>query len=234
MNTTTRLGLTALAWAALLGCSSARSAGGQTGSETGGCWNVQTPLALDAMSPLGFTADDSLSLAQGAHSARFQWQASTAHPYGPESGTGVIDLTVTSLGTAVYATTDRAQNPNQVTTEDYCAPAILSAVSVTLHTEGGAFDERFNTQLAAATSDLTTLTATLLGSHIVGNFAFDPAALGAQRLAQINVNASFGASAFSGALEAMLEESQGSSANSSVSATRVSLACWGNQPGCAE
>jgi len=234
MNTTTRMSVAVLAFAGLCSCSSTRADGGQTGAEPGNCWGAQTPLALDALSPLGFSPNDSLNLAQGKHSATFNWIPSADHPYGPESGEGTIDITVTGLGTAVYATPDYTTNQHQVTTDLGCAPAVLSDVAVTLHTDGGAFDESFNARLAASTRELTTLNSTVLGAHVAGSFAFDASALGALRLAQVNLSASFGANTFGGSLEALLEQTQGSGAGSVSSALRVPLACWGNASGCVE
>ncbi len=233
MNTTKRLGFAALALGCLLGCSTVD--GGQTGSEDNApCWNVRTSIALDAASPLGFSANDGLGLAAGTHSAVLHWAPESDHPYGPESGDGMIDLTVTSLGTAAYATTDYSKDTAAVQTELGCEPALLTDVSVTLRTAGGAFDETFNTSLTQTMSDTATLNPTILGGHIAGSFAFDPAALGAAQLAQINLNASFTSSGFSGSLAALLEQSSGSSANSTVSALNVPIACWGAQPGCAQ
>ncbi len=237
--TTQRIGLFALLLATAVGCSGPNASGGQTGSETGECWNVRTPLALDETSALGFSANDSLSLAQGVHTAAIQWLPVSDYPYGPESGSSSIDVTVTSLGSAMYATTDSGTGSGSVQTEVGCAPAVLNNVAVTLHTTGGAFDESFDTTLASSTSDAATLNPTLLAGHIAGSFAFDPTALGSARLAQIDVNVSFqasdsGASAFSGSLAATIEQSSGTGGESATSARQISLACWGNQPGCAE
>lgn len=232
MNATKRSALAVLTLSCLLGCS---SAGGQTGSEDGAqCWNVRTPIALDAASPLGFSANDGLSLAQGTHSAALHWLPATQYPYGPESGQGMVDVTVTSLGTAVYATTDYSKDQSAIQAEIGCAPAVLTDVNVTLHTAGGAFDESFTTILVEDMAGTATLSPTLLGRNIAGRFAFDPAALGTAHLAQINLNAAFTASAFNGSIDAMIEQTSGADRDGTASAQNVPLACWGEEPGCAQ
>jgi hypothetical protein len=184
-----------------------------------------TPLALDAESPLGFSAQDSLSLASGVHTAALHWIPATEFSYGPESGDGQVTVTITSLGNARFATRD----DGQATTElDYCAPSVLSDVAVELDSAGGALRESFRGVLAASKADTATLSATLLGPHLSGSFGFDRAALGDRTLAQIGLNLSFSASAFSGALEAGLEQKAGTGADGTVSLQNVPLACWGS------
>jgi hypothetical protein len=234
-GTATRLGL----WLALLGAlsSSCANTGGQTGDEgEASCWGKVTPLAPGAPSPLGFTAQDSLALAVGVHTALLHWIRARDFPYGPESGDGRVQVTITSLGNARFAT----QGGGAFTTElDYCAPSVLSDVSVELASEGGALHENFQGVLAASSKDSATLSATLLGTQLGGSFAFDPAALGQRHLAQIVLNFGFRASSFSGEVSAGLEQIQGGGSNSTVSLVNVSLACWGSaavpgQAGCIE
>lgn len=234
-RTTTRIGL----WAALLGAlgsGCAGASGGQTGDEDGTpCWNKITPLALDAVSPLGFSPRESLNLAVGEHSAVLHWIPAVQFPYGPESGSGELHVTVESLGNARFAT----HEGNEATTElDYCSPSVLSDVSVDVDSAGGALREHFQTLLVATTKDAAGLGATLLGDHIAGNFAFDPAGLGDRTLAQVTLNSRFSIGSFSGTFSAGLEQRNGDGATGTVSLQYVPLACWGSAgpplAGCAE
>ncbi len=235
VKTTIRIAIAALAATGVLGCSGVQaSAGGQTGEEQSPFWTHTTPLALDQASPLGFSAQDSLNLAQGAHAATLHWLPSTQYPYGPESGDSDLNVSVTALGSATFASTGGQQIDDLL-----CLPSVLSEVRVTFQTGGGAFDETFDGVLVASDANAASLSPTLLGSHLQGRFAFDPAALAGQRVAQINLNATFGAQAFSGTIAATLQAVTEPGSNSAVSARALPLACWGSaatagQSGCTE
>ena len=227
---TTRIALAAALFSPLTqGCATS-APGGQTGEEPGACWTKFTPLALTAVSPLGFTAQDSLNLAAGEHSATLHWIPGE-RAYGPESRDSQLTVTITSLGTARFATRDGAQG----VTELSCSPSVLTDVAVELDTAGGAFHERFQSMLVASRAELATLSAELLGGHIAGNFAFEPALTG-ERLVRLTVNSSFSADAFSGAIGAGIEQAQSGDV---TSLENVPLACWGAsavnpQAGCAD
>ena len=223
MVTKTAIGLglfSALFGAFVSGCA---HTGGQTGEEQGPCWSKQSPLSLAEVSPLGFSAQDSLNFAAGAHSATLHWLPATGFPYGPESGDGTVNVTVTSLGNARFATTS-----DDPPTEVLCMPSVLSDVAVDFETAGGAFHEHFQGVLVASDPANATLNATVLGNHLVGSFAFDPAALGSGRLAEVALNLSFGAHSFGGAIGAVIEQADGSAASSTRSALNVQVACWGS------
>ncbi|MEI9952706.1 MAG: hypothetical protein WDO74_27925 [Pseudomonadota bacterium] len=231
-KTAIRLGLSlALLGALASGCA---DSGGQTGEVQASCWSKKTPLALDAESPLGFSAQDSLNLAAGKHTATLHWIPATRYAYGPESGDGQLQVTLTSLGSAHFATEDNGQAIANL----LCLPSVLVDVTVELSSAGGAFHESFQGVLAASNEDSATLSGTLLGAHLAGQFAFDPASLAGGRLAQLNLNLSFSAGSFSGAINAGIEQTQSGGANSAVSLENVPLACWGSaalpgQAGCA-
>ena len=228
---TTRIAL-ALALLSPLTQGCATSApGGQTGEEPGACWTKFTPLASAEVSPLGFSAQDSLNLAAGDHAATLHWIPGQ-RAYGPESGDSELTVTITSLGSARFATRDGAQTG---VTELSCSPSVLTDVAVELDTAGGAFHERFQSMLVASRAELATLSAELLGGHIAGNFAFEPALTG-ERLVRLTVNSSFSADAFSGAIGAGIEKAQSADV---TSLENVPLACWGAsavnpQAGCAD
>jgi len=194
--------------------------GGQTGEDQWPCWSKQTPLSLAETSRLGFSAQDSLSLAAGVHTAALHWLPAQDLPYGPESGDGAVTVTITSLGNARFAET----SDNQRATDLLCMPSVLSDVDVDFETAGGAFHEHFQGVLVASDSASATISATVLGNHLAGNFAFDPAALGSARLVRIELNLSFGAQSFSGAIAAGIEQVDSSTASFRI----VPLACWGS------
>lgn len=228
---TTRLALVAALLSPLTqGCATS-APGGQTGEEPGACWTKFTPLALTAVSPLGFSAQDSLNLAAGEHSATLHWIPGE-RAYGPESGDSQLTVTITSLGTARFATRDGAQG----VTELSCSPSVLTDVAVELDTAGGALHERFQSMLVAPRAESATLSAALLGDHIAGSFAFDPAALSGERLVRLTIDSSFSSDAFSGAIGAGIEQAQSGDV---TSLENVPLACWGGtavapQAGCTE
>lgn len=222
---------------ALLGAlaSGCASTGGQTGEEQEPCWSKITPLGLGSESPLGFSAQDSLNLAAGERAATLHWIPAVSYAYGPESGDGQLQVTITSLGTAHFAT----QNDGQARAGLLCPPSVLTDVAVELDTAGGAFHESFRGVLAASNEESATLSATLLGAHLAGSFAFEPAALAGESLAHVTLNSSFSAGSFSGAISAGLQQAHGDGANSAVSLKSVPLACWGGVPalgqaGCVE
>jgi len=120
-----------------------------------------------------------------------------------------------------------------------CLPSVLTDVTVELDSSGGAFHESFRGVLAASNADSATLSATLLGAHLAGSFAFDPATLAGRTLAQLNLNLSFGVGSFSSAISAGIEQQHGTDTNGAVSLENVPLACAGRaafpgQAGCTE
>lgn len=209
--------------------------GGQTGEEQTSCWSRITPLPLSAESPLGFSAQDSLNLAAGQHEVALHWLPNRAYGYGPESGEGQLQVTITSLGSARFAT----QTQDQAITELLCLPSVLTDVTVELDSAGGAFHESFRGLLIASNEDSATLSGTLLSTHLSGGFAFDPATLGGRTLAQVTLNLSVSASSFSGTIAAGLEHVAGNGVSSSTSFENVLVACFGSaalpgQAGCTE
>lgn len=193
-----------------------------------------TPLAVTVDSPLGFSPQDSLDLAAGERTVTLKWLPA-AYPYGPESGDSQLQVRVTSLGSAHFATQDDSQAIDSL----ICLPTVLTDVTVEVDSAGGALHERFRGVLAASQQDSATLSATLLGAQLGGSFALDPAALAGRRLAQVTLGLSFGEGSFSGSLDAGVEHVQGGAANGSASLENVPVACFGHaalpgRAGCTE
>jgi hypothetical protein len=198
------------AFASAPGC-----AGGQTGSEdvAGQCPEQRTPLALSEASPLGFSAADVLSFAEGEHVTTIEWQPLDI-PYGPESGKGELTLSVENLGHARYV--DRGENA-------CCFPAVQVDVRVTLRTSGGALGESFVTVLEAHGADGAWLQM-LIEPPLGGSLSFDQQALGAERFIRLELYAHFEAANFSGSVRAGF---QNESRDGTVSFRAPELARWG-------
>jgi len=204
--------LTALASAS--GC-----AGGQTGAEgvPGPCNEQRTPLALGEASPLGFSAADVLSFAEGEHVTTIEWQPIDV-PYGPESGTKQLTLSVESLGRARYV--DRGESL-------CCFAALQVDVRVTLTTSGGALSESFVTVLQARSADAASL-QTVIEPPLGGSLNFDQQALGAERFIRLELYAHFEAANVSGGLSAGFESGSGTDQQDGVVGFRsLAIASWG-------
>lgn len=194
-------------------------AGGQTGSETvpGRCSEQRTPLELAEASPLGFSAADVLSFAEGEHVTTIEWHPIDL-PYGPESGTKQLTLSIESLGGARYV--DRGES-------SCCFAAVQVDVRVTLETSGGALGESFVTVLEARSADAASL-LTIIEPPLGGGLTFDQRALGAERFMRLELYAHFEAANFSGGLRAGFESTSGADQPDGVVGFRsLEIASWG-------
>lgn len=202
------------AFASASGC-----AGGQTGSEgvPGRCREQRTSLELGEPSPLGFSAEDVLSFAEGEHVTTIEWHPIDV-PYGPESGTKQLTLSVESLGRARYV--DRGESP-------CCFAAVQVDVRVTLETSGGALGESFVTVLEARSAGAASL-LTVIAPPLGGSLSFDQQALGAERFIRLEPYAHFEPANFSGELRAGFESSSGADHPDGVVGFRsLEIASWG-------
>jgi hypothetical protein len=172
-------------------------------------------LELDAESPLGFSARESLGLAEGEHRAAFAWLPSSSYPYGPESGESEVRVTVSSSGSARFARITEQRE----TLDARCRDHLELPVVVTLSTSGGAFAERFSATLQASERERATLSHALPAQTVAGGFALS----GAEPYQRVELALSFASSGFSGSLQALIERSSGDA----VSALNLPLACWG-------
>jgi hypothetical protein len=202
------------AFASASGC-----AGGQTGSEgvPGRCNEQRTPLELGEASPLGFSAADVLSFAEGEHVTTIEWQPIEV-PYGPESGTKQLTLSVENLGRARYV--DRGES-------SCCFAAVQVGVRVTLTTSGSALGESFVAVLEARSADAASL-QTVIEPPLGGGLSFDQEALGAERFKRLEIYAHFEAANFGGGLRAGFETVYGGDQPDGVAGFRsLEIASWG-------
>lgn len=198
-------------------------AGGQTGEESDGrCVFVTSPLSPDELSPLGFSPDQALALAEGERHAAFSWRQSPGVAYGPESGTGAVTLTTTSAGPPKLARIDAEKS------DASCVDHVRIPVTVALSTAGGAFDESLTTHLVATSADEAALTQMVPSAELDGAFAFSEETLGARRFIRLEVNLLFRTDASAGYLFGGIEG--GDAANGVTSFQAVPLACWGDIP----
>lgn len=204
------------------GCGRAE-AGGQTGEESGaGCVFTTSPLSERETSPLGFSAEQVLTLVGAERSASFEWLERAGIEYGPESGAGNVTVRVTPTASARFA----RNNPAESTAD--CEDHVRIPVAVTLTTGGGTFDESFEAVLLASSADEASVTQTVPSTALRGTFAFEPGALGARRFLRLEVNLRFHQEAFAGYLFAGVEG--GDEASGTVSFQAVPLACWDEIP----
>ena len=148
--------------------------------EGSGCDEQVTVLAgVDAMSALGFTAADVLSVAAGAHESPMMWGAGIADgpvqvAFGPEAGAGKLTVGVTYQGGEVRFI-DSAPKPGQYEgdglVESNCTDRLEVDVAVTLDSEGGAFAESFTAPLRATTRGIAKIAHELALADIQGSFA---------------------------------------------------------------
>lgn len=220
----------ALTTTALSGCGGIQ-AGGQTGEESSGhCVYATSPLSAQERSPFGFSAAQVLQLAEGAQQAAFDWQQSPGIGYGPERGRGKLTLNVAASGSAKLARVVNSKG------SAHCEDHVRIPVSVSLTTEGGAFDESFGSSLEATRADEVVLTEVVPSAELRGAFAFSEETLKARRFLRLEVNLRFRAEGFAGYLFGGLEA--GDQASGTTSFQAAPLACWGelgeSYPRCAD
>jgi hypothetical protein len=222
--------LLSAALAATAVASSAGCAGGQSGheGEASLCEETMTELAAHETSPLGFSPSEVLAVAEGEHTAAFEWQRSSNVPYGPESGPSELTLTVTDLGT--YRFVARELRKTSATSEQAgcCPDALQVSVRVALRTAGGALDEAFDAVLEAQSAGAASLTW-IIAPPLQGSLTFDQRALGSAELDGVLVEARFGPAGFGGYVDAGFEDAApGDAPDGAVTHGTMRLAEWGS------
>jgi len=216
---------------AFAGC----SLGGQTGSEgineedqseagdltatpvddVADCTPVQEQeVDLDQLSALGFSADQVLSWANGAHTASLEWnQDPGLVVFGPETGLSSITVEIEATGTtALYV----------VPPPEACGePRLEMAVSVSVFTESGALDEQFDAKLWASTEQEASLQAELDLGALDGSFFVDLPE--GQTASALYLDVALSPSSFAGSLWSSIEQSDTSGVSS---ASLMTFARW--------
>jgi hypothetical protein len=202
-----------------LGASASGCAGGQTGHEDVPypCPDERTSLELTETSRLGFSAADILSFAEGEHVATIEWQPIDV-PYGPESGSSQVTLSVESLGRARHV--DRGESA-------CCFATVQVDVRVTISTSGGALAESFVTVLEARSADAAWLQVSI-APPLGGSLSFDQQALGTDRFLRLDLYAQLEPSNFSGGVRAGFESGANADEPDGVVGFRApEVARWG-------
>jgi hypothetical protein len=205
----------------VLGGCAGVNAGGQTGEESGdGCLFEGTALSWQEQSPLGFSAEQLLALAEGEHAESFVWREPAGFTYGPESGAGLLTLSASRAGSARFARIDKARS--QARCEDH----VRIPLTVGLATAGGALDEAFDATLVATSVDEASVSQVLPSASLGGALTFTPESLAGRRFVQLMVDLRFRTGGFAGALQAGLEGDDQQRGTASFQG--LPLACWGD------
>lgn len=147
--------------------------------EGGGCDEKVTVLAgVDAMSALGFTAADVLSVVEGQHSSSMVWGAGlTDGPvqvaFGPEAGAGQLTVGVAYKGGEVrhiVSTPKDGGLEGDGGAFAQCNDRLEVDVAVTVDSAGGAFAESFTAPLRATSRGIGKILHTLELADIQGSF----------------------------------------------------------------
>jgi hypothetical protein len=199
-------------WALFAGlalcCVETGCSGGQTGGESpipaagGGCDAVYEEFAIDALTPLGATAESVLAPVLGINTAPLLWSSNTGSlTIGPEQGLSQVELIASYAGGRIawahYVQPSPATGALPSTLS--CAVDRLEVeLEIELRTAGGALDERFVAKLGAVAVDIAQLTATLPVNELRGSFfVMTPANVSAPAL---QVNALWDVFGFRGSL----------------------------------
>lgn len=210
--------------------SGAGCAGGQSGheGEASLCQETKTELASHETAPLGFSPREVLALAEGEHTAAFEWQRSSNVPYGPESGPSELTLTVTNLGTYQFVARELREMSTTSEQAGCCPDAVQVSVRVALRTSGGALDEAFDAVLEAQAPGAAGLTW-LIAPPLQGSLTFEQRALGSAKLAGVLLEARFGPTGLAGYLDAGFEDAApGDDPDGVVMHSTTRLAEWGS------
>ena len=189
------------------------------------CRDERTALELDEPSPLGFSPEDVLAVAEGTHEAALTYSSSQE---------GAFQLTPGGTSTTLTMVLERTGNATFVQSwpgPDSCYPAdsqeicpdrLEVEVTVSLTTEDGAFDEQFAALLVAKSPGETTLTVPLDLESLAGSFAVEVDNDG--KTALTTLDSVFAAGVFAGSVTGLLQlERDGSHAETGY----VTFAHWG-------
>jgi hypothetical protein len=212
--------LFALAAAGMLGCDSPQSGGQIGGEKTSGCYElVSTPLALDEVSPLGFSAADALASIEGPRTETLLWA---------KGGDTVLSLDALYVGgeTRFVESEFRAYGEDGAPQLD-CPPAIEIDLDLGFDTADGALVETWRGTARAEATDRATFWHELDLEALIGTYQVtevDPAEYDA-----VSVYASivFNGQSVSGSLTGLGEISdRGDDPEGSVSAELFEVASF--------
>lgn len=185
------------------------------------CEPIPSDVALDEVTPLGFSAEQVLAFAGGLHEAALVYDLnnfSGVELSVPDQAT-TVTLSIEPTGTASFVT--EASIPGR----SICANALEIDVEVTLSTADGAFNEHFSDKLLVDDPSRAHLVRAINLESLQGNLS-----LGLSDGATISesyLNVILGDGFFAGDIAGMISSCEGSS----CSAGSVTFALW-NDSGC--
>lgn len=191
----------------LVGCSTqSDTPGGQTGDEGtsngGGCDYEPVIVGRDEVTPLGFSAEQTLDIALGVHKAPFFWKQD-GHAYGPESGESELTLEIEEPGEARFMVGKPVESTLQLGA--ICPNYLEVDVKVRASTRGGALDETFVAPLRGESARVARLVHSFDVEALSGSFEFDPNSLGASTVIAFRLDAAISEYGLSGSLTAQYE-----------------------------
>lgn len=144
-----------------------------------GCEETVTVLAgVDAVSALGFSAADVLTVAEGAHDGPMVWGAGLSDgpiqvAFGPEMGAGQLTVGVTYQGGEVRHITSTPKGGGEGDGGFFasCTDRLEVDVAVTVDSAGGAFAESFTAPLRATSRGIARIVHDLELADFQGSFA---------------------------------------------------------------
>lgn len=199
--------------------------------EGSGCDEQVTVLAgVDAMSALGFTAADVLSVAAGAHESPMMWGAGIADgpvqvAFGPEAGAGKLTVGVTYQGGEVRFIDSTPKDTGLEGDGGFgaqCTDRLEVDVAVTLDSEGGAFAESFTAPLRATSRGIAKIAHELALADIQGSFAVTKLEPANATVAPIALDIGISGAGLFGGASSFVEITEGDTA----SAGALSIARW--------
>jgi hypothetical protein len=210
-------GSTALALL-LGGCGEAQT-GGQTGGQVDSACSEKThSVTLDQPSPLGFSVEQVLGVAEGARLAPLVWLPSQPDAglaesitVTPQAGLSRIELAIEYAGGALQWV-ERVRQGEAGDAADQesetCSDSLLIEVQVAADTENGAFSDVFTGRLEASRPDRSTLRIDFDPEDLLGSFTvvIDDANVSAERYW---ISAQLSEGDFSGSVEGALEVPRG-------------------------
>lgn len=198
--------------------------GGQTGSEDFGCLEASSrELARDESAPIGFSANDVLSIAEGSHAITVTYADGSTTPATLEV---VYDGAAPRFLEMRWQDDGSGQEIALVAPEMQCLDVLAIDVTLHLETEDGAFDERWTTTLRASSAESSTamLNATL--DSLQGSYEPSAADVEGSDTVRLLINATFDASAAHGSIEGQAESVEGSGPDGVASARFFEVATF--------
>lgn len=190
--------------------------GGQFGEEeTSGCEVVdEVVLSVDEVSDLGFSPQDVLDLAEGAHSAALSWA---------DGGSATLSLTVTDGGTYTYRSYQYVSTDGMEMAMD-CPADLVIDVTLAVSTDDGVLAESFDGTLVAVDGLLVSSWVDLEGL----SGTFDPEDYATETYDEVwaDLSVSYEEAGVSGEIWGYGESSSGSGPDDVVSMTRFEIASF--------